>query len=453
MITRLEATHYRCFEQLGVDMTEFQVIVGANGSGKTTLIDLPSLFGELLRADNIASVFTLKRGDMPARAAALRELVFAGRGDDFSLVIEVKLPEDVRNRWADTLVASIKSKRQAEMLRSNPTKWPSHLRYELRFEVFNERELSVKNEYLFAYPEASVPDRAVGGLLGEVNGGKEDWHFILRREYGGPAMFVDEAKTGLTDADREDKVRIKPGLLAMSAVKYKPDSYPAANWLYELLTERVIFLSPSWEQLRAASAPGQPKTLISSALNLPWLALSLKRQGVKDDAPQDEQKSYRSREFNDWVDHVKTALPQVEDIEVKEREEDHHAYFSVSYSGGYSVTSSGLSDGTLRILTLTLLAYLPEAPQLVVTEEPENGIHPSAIEAILQSLSSLYSSQVWVSSHSPVVLAASKLDQLLCARQSSEHGVVVVNGVEHPRLKEWRGGIDLGSLFAAGILG
>lgn len=450
MITRLEATRYRCFEQLGVDMSEFQVIVGANGSGKTTLIDLPSLFGELLRADNIASVFTLKRGSLPARAAALRELVFAGRGDDFSLALEVKLPEDQRSAWLDALLANIKSKRQQEVLRNSPDKWPSHLRYELRLEVFNERELNVKNEYLFAFAPSSAPDRSVGGLLGETNQDKEDWHFILRREYGGPAVFVDEAKTGLRDADR---VRIKPGLLAMSAVKYKSDAFPAASWFYELLTEKVVFLAPDWEQLRAASAPGQEKTLISSALNLPWLALDLRRQGLPDEATAEEQKSYRSRDFNDWVDHVKTALPQVEDIDVKEREEDHHAYFSVRYAGGYSVTSSGLSDGTLRILTLTLLAYLPDAPQLVVTEEPENGIHPSAIEAILQSLESLYSSQVWVSSHSPVVLAATKLEQLLCARQTTEHGVVVVAGEEHPRLKDWRGGIDLGSLFSAGILG
>ena len=453
MITRLEATRYRCFERLGVDMSEFQVIVGANGSGKTTLIDLPSLFGELLRADNIASVFTLKRGGLPARAAALRELVFAGRGDDFSLALEVELPENLRNTWADALQANIKSKRQQEALRNTPARWPSHLRYELRLEVFNERELNVKNEYLFAYSPSSTPDRSVGGLLGETNQDKEDWHFILRREYGGPAVFVDEPKTGQRDATREDKVRIKPGLLAMSAVKYKPDAFPVAGWLYELLTEKVVFLAPDWEQLRAASAPGQEKTLIASALNLPWLALSLKRQGLHEDATAEQQQSYRSRDFSDWVDHVKTALPQVEDIDVKEREEDHHAYFSVRYSGGFSVTSSGLSDGTLRILTLTLLAYLPNAPQLVVTEEPENGIHPSAVEAILQSLESLYGSQAWISSHSPVVLAASKLEQLLCARQTAEHGVVVVAGKEHPRLKDWRGGIDLGSLFAAGILG
>lgn len=461
MITRLEATRYRCFEQLGVDMSEFKIIVGANGSGKTTLIDIPGLFGELLRSDNISSVFMLKRGDMPARASALRELVFAGRGDDFSLVIEAKLPPETQEKVVASLIERhdppVHGGRQKLFdkvaYRKSPDRWPTHIRYELRLEVFNERELNVKNEYLFVFPESSLPEREIGGLHGEVNPDRSDWHYILRREYGGVAEFQTEVDSIQGSAVREEKIRIKPNLLAMSLVKYRSDAYPAAGWLYELLTEKAVFLEPDWEKLRTASPPGQPLELIPSALNLPWLALSLKRQGISLDATEDEKKNYRSRNFNDWVDHVKTALPQVEDIDVKEREEDHHAYFSVRYAGGYCVTSSGLSDGTLRILTLTLLAYLPNAPQLVVTEEPENGIHPSAIEAILQSLESLYGSQVWVSSHSPVVLAASKLEQLLCARQTTEHGVVVVAGEEHPRLKDWRGGIDLGSLFAAGILG
>ena len=117
------------------------------------------------------------------------------------------------------------------------------------------------------------------------------------------------------------------------------------------------------------------------------------------------------------------------------------------------MSSSGLSDGTLRILTLTLPPYLGKQPAILVTEEPENGLHPYAIEAVLQSLSSLYDSQVWVSSHSPVVLANTKLDKLLCARLTNGGGVEIVAGIDHPRLKEWRGGIDLGSLFAAGVLG
>jgi predicted ATP-dependent endonuclease of OLD family len=461
VITRLEATRYRCFEQLGVDMSEFKIIVGANGSGKTTLIDIPSLFGELLRSDNIASVFTLKRGDMPARASALRELVFAGRSDDFSLAVEAKLPQEIQEKVVASLIerhdpplhGGRKKLMDLVAYRNSPERWPTHIRYELRLEVFNERELNVKNEYLFVFPESSSPEREIGGLQGEVNSGRSDWQYILRREYGGVAEFQTEVDPIQGSAVRDEKIRIKPNLLAMSLVKYRSDAYPAASWLYELLTEKAVFLEPDWEQLRAASPPGQPSELIRSALNLPWLALSLKQQGLNADLPDKEKECYRSRSFSDWVDHVKTALPQVEDIDVKERKEDHHAYFSVQYNGGFSVTSSGLSDGTLRILTLTLLPYLPSAPRLIVTEEPENGIHPRAIEAVLQSLSSMYDSQVWVSSHSPVVLARAKLDQLLCARLANQGGVEMVAGTDHPRLQEWRGGIDLGSLFAAGVLG
>jgi len=247
--------------------------------------------------------------------------------------------------------------------------------------------------------------------------------------------------------------RLKPGLLAMSAVVYQADYYPAANWLYELLIWQTVFLNPDWSKLRAASPPGQEKTIIPSALNLPWLALNLKKQGLPTEASATDKAAYRNPDYADWVAHVKTALPQVEDIDVREREDDHHAYFELSYRGGFKVPSSGLSDGTLRILTLTLLPYLSKQPSILVTEEPENGLHPYAIEAVLQSFSSMYDSQVWVSSHSPVVLASSKLDQLLCARMTGEGAVEIVSGKDHPRLKEWRGGIDLGSLFAAGVLG
>ncbi|MGK9017794.1 AAA family ATPase, partial [Pseudomonas aeruginosa] len=210
-----------------------------------------------------------------------------------------------------------------------------------------------------------------------------------------------------------------------------------------------VFLEPNWSVMRQASPPGQPKVITANGRNTPWLALELKREGAPESAPAD----FRSERYADWIAHVQTALPQVTDIDVREREDDHHAYFLVSYKGDFKVPSPGLSDGTLRILTLTLLPYLSKHPAILVTEEPENGIHPRAIEAVLQSLSSMYDSQVWVSSHSPVVLARAKLDQLLCARLASDGGVEIIPGTDHPRLQEWRGGIDLGSLFAAGVLG
>lgn len=447
MITRLEATRYRCFERLGIDLGDFRVLVGANGSGKTTLLDLPGLFGDLLRANNIALPFMARRPDAPARAGSLDELIFAGRGSDFSLALEARLPETVQAKVLEGMFARIKTEKARLAFHEDQKRWPTHVRYELGLRISNERELHVVSEFLFVFPEGQAPDRRMTGFHGVQAESNKHWRLILKREFGFDAEFTPEVPSGRS---RVAKAGLPPTMLAMPRVMFESETeYPAGRWLYNLLTDSAVFLDPNWAEMRQASPPGQPKMVIASGRNVPWLALDLKREGGGNDAKAD----YRSERYGDWIAHVRTALPQVTDIDVREREDDHHAYFVVTYRGDFKVPSPGLSDGTLRILTLTLLPYLSKQPAIVVTEEPENGIHPRAIEAVLQSLSSMYDSQVWVSSHSPVVLASAKLDQLVCARLADEGGVEMVAGSDHPRLKEWRGGIDLGSLFAAGVLG
>ncbi|MBP2847941.1 methylation-associated defense system AAA family ATPase MAD3 [Dickeya oryzae] len=445
MITRLEATRYRCFERLGVDVGDFRVLVGANGSGKTTLLDLPVLLGDLLRANNISAPFMERRPELPPRAGSLNELVFAGRGSDFSLAVEARLPEAVQSKVLEGLFASKRTERSRQALQEDRRQWPTHIRYEIGLRIGADQSLLVAYEYLFLFPEDDGPDRRQAGFHGATAASKKLWHLTLKREIGYESEFKPE-----TPHAKAVKVGLPETLLAMPRVLFESEvGYPAARWLHSLLTTDAVFLEPNWSAMRQASPPGQPKVITANGRNIPWLTLELKREG----APEGALADYRSERYADWIAHVQTALPQVTDIEVREREDDHHAYFVVSYKGDFKVPSPGLSDGTLRILTLTLLPYLSKQPAILVTEEPENGIHPRAIEAVLQSLSSMYDSQVWVSSHSPVVLARAKLDQLLCARLASEGGVEMVAGTDHPRLQEWRGGIDLGSLFAAGVLG
>jgi predicted ATPase len=452
MITRLEATRYRCFARLGIDVGDFRVFVGANGSGKTTLLDLPGLFGDLLDAKNVADAFMARRHgrpDLPPRAGSLQELVHAGRGSDFSLAVEARLPDTVQSAVLEGFYARRTTERSRQALQADRRSWPTHIRYELGLRVTDDQELHVIYEYLFVFPEAYAPDRQQAGYHGIQAGGNKHWRVILGREFGYDTEFTPEVPPG-GGRGRVTKVGLAPTLLAMPRVlRDSEHEYPAARWLYGLLAANAVFLEPNWSTMRLASPPGQPKTIAADGRNIPWLALKLKRH----DAPEGAAVDYSSERFKDWVSHVQTALPQVADIEVREREDDHHAYFRVIYRGGFPVPSMGLSDGTLRILSLTLLPYLSSEPAILVTEEPENGIHPRAVEAVLQSLSSMYDSQVWVSSHSPVVLARAKLDQLICARLAPDGSVDMVPGTEHPRLKEWRGGIDLGSLFAAGVLG
>ena len=83
---------------------------------------------------------------------------------------------------------------------------------------------------------------------------------------------------------------------------------------------------------------------------------------------------------------MKTALKGFGSVRVVDRPDDRHKYFMLNYDNGLEVPSWKASDGTLRFMALTLLANLPQAYGLYMVEEPENGIHPGAIEELVNSL-------------------------------------------------------------------
>ncbi|MGB9889853.1 MAG: AAA family ATPase [Anaerolineae bacterium] len=111
-----------------------------------------------------------------------------------------------------------------------------------------------------------------------------------------------------------------------------------------------------------------------------------------------------------------------------------------------------LVEGRLRLLALTLLAYLPAENVIYLIEEPENGIHPRAIEGVFQSLSSVYEGQVMLATHSALLVGLAKPEQILCFARTERQATDIVRGDEHPALREWRGEVNLSELYAAGVL-
>ena len=156
--------------------------------------------------------------------------------------------------------------------------------------------------------------------------------------------------------------------------------------------------------------------------------------------------------YRDWIAHLRTALADLEDIATIERPEDRHCYMVYQYRGGLRVPSWMVSDGTLRLTALTLPAYLDDLRGIYLIEEPENGIHPSAVATVYDSLSSVYEAQVLLATHSPVVLNAAGMGDVLCFAKDRTGSTDTVLGAEHPKLREWRGEANLGTLLASGVL-
>ncbi|MEW5959058.1 MAG: ATP-binding protein, partial [Chloroflexota bacterium] len=157
--------------------------------------------------------------------------------------------------------------------------------------------------------------------------------------------------------------------------------------------------------------------------------------------------------FEWWIGHLQTILEDLIDVTVVERPEDRSRYLVVTYGNGLKVPAWMLSDGTLRLLALTLIAYLPNQNQVFLIEEPENGMHPKAVEAVFKSLTSVYDSQVFLATHSPLFLSLAEPEHLLVFSKTRGGATDILRGPDHPVLREWQREVPLESLFAAGVLG
>jgi predicted ATPase len=199
-------------------------------------------------------------------------------------------------------------------------------------------------------------------------------------------------------------------------------------------------LALSGEAMRKPCPPTLQAGYLPDGSNLPYVVARLENSDPE--------------QYARWVAHVREALPDIKDISTSERAEDRHRYLVISYRNGLEAPSWLISDGTLRTLALTLLAYTRDMDDAVIlVEEPENGIHPRAIETVFQALSSIYKAQVFLATHSPVILGMAQQQDLLCFARDDSGATDIVSGDQHPRLREWRGTLNLSDLFGAGVLG
>lgn len=233
--------------------------------------------------------------------------------------------------------------------------------------------------------------------------------------------------------------KLGPRRSALANMPEDESKFPASTWLRGLLADGVRQVALDSSAMRRASPPRQGPGYNTDGSNLPWVVERLR--------------STEPDRFKDWLSHLGTALPDLEDVLTVERADDRHRYLQLQYRGGLRVPSWTTSDGTLRLLALTLLAYLPDLRGVYLIEEPENGIHPRAVETMYQSLSNVYGAQILMATHSPVVLSMAEPRQVLCFAKTESGATDVVSGDRHPMLREWRGGLSLSTLFVGGVLG
>ena len=417
MLTKIEALNYRCLRYVSQPLERFHVLVGPNASGKTTALDVAAFMSDLLN-DGLEAAIRSRTPD-PC------DLLFCHKGSRFELAVEAEIPKHLRSIVEDQ----------------------TRIRYEVRIELEEESgEPSIASEILRFKPEGDVPSPQrqlfpaplVSPETLVMSRSRGTKHILSKSPETGKDNFYPEVKKG-KGSGWVPSFQLGGRRSTFANLPEDETRFPVATWFKEFLSAGVESIVLDSLAMRLASPPALGREFKTDGTNLPWVI-----SGLEESHPD---------VLDDWIAHLQTALPDIEGIRTVEREDDRHRYLKIRYAGGLEVPSWMASDGTLRLLALTLLAYLPDLDGAYLIEEPENGIHPRAVETMFQSLSNVYGAQILMATHSPVILNCVDPGDVLCFAKDEVGAADIVRGDCHPSLADWQRSTSLGVLFAAGVLG
>ncbi|MCP2333811.1 AAA family ATPase [Actinoalloteichus caeruleus] len=253
---------------------------------------------------------------------------------------------------------------------------------------------------------------------------------VRGRRSGGPYLSTEERENGtVINVHGDGGSRGKPqpraaartGRTVLSTVT--TNDYPtilAAR--REMRSWRRLALEPS--ALRAPDAFSAPRSMSTSGKHLASTLHRIATEKAGGAAGQDDPEAVFARVVDRLTDLVGVGAERlaVEPDPVRE-------VFTLflQEKGGFRLPARGLSEGTLRFLALCVLMEDPTFTGLICVEEPENGVNPANLSAVVDLIRDLAVDaseepdpdnpfrQVIVNTHSPGVVRQCSQDDLLLA--------------------------------------
>lgn len=403
MLTRIEIDGFKTFEDFKMDLNPFQVILGPNASGKSNFFDALHFLSRLAETD-VKSAFRQIRGQPHE---LFRRQPDGSPGKRMSFAAEVLLDHTRK-----------KHIRESDKLEH------SRLRYEVTVErqmqAAGLEQLVVTHEQMIGIPATrdtwqpggTFPSRDFQKkvMLRQTNS-RQAPRFITTEKVDtglpvqvsgkdGPAKFTWQHSSGWDST-----------ILANLAII---DSPHLGALRQELLSWRILQLNPS--ALHKPSLISDPDQLEPSGGNLAKVLARIERETATPER--------RTGDLADLTADLANIVPGVLNLRVSEDDESNYR-LELQMKDQQWYNSRVVSDGTLRILALLAVLYDPKHRGLVCFEEPENGIHPARLKAVIRRLRELVTdphseevaeaplSQMILSSHSPVVLSCLDDDNIV----------------------------------------
>lgn len=408
MITGITIKNFKGIKFIDrLPLGRFHVLVGPNASGKSTFLDVMKFVRDCL-------VYGPRQA-VEKRVPDFRDLTYMRQGG----IIEIEL-------WLD-------------MGKILPLQRDNYLMYRLAIREDSQLGVCIEDEVLKQYSKSWMQTGKNFGFSSKVSprrllGKTSKGAYFYQRESG---KYQDNFTFGLD----------KP---ALSFTPPDVGRYPTANAVKDFLMQGIQYIQLNSRAMSQPCPATSPVELELDGSNLARVVGYLR--GENNGVLEEGSRRNKLDALERWTEHLRYAIEDIEEIGWSKREPDNAEYIVLKYANGLECPNWLLSDGTLRMLALTLLAFLPPKPGIYMVEEPENGVHPRALEIIIRSISAVPGAQMLVATHSPLVVQQVGEEALLIFKRDKT-GTQIVTGKNHPALLNMDNDLDLATIFASGVLG
>ena len=142
--------------------------------------------------------------------------------------------------------------------------------------------------------------------------------------------------------------------------------------------------------------------------------------------------------FQDFVLQPRREEP--DEIQLEWSHRDSESYFD----------AFSLSDGSLRFICLCALLLQPEAPPLILLDEPELGLHPAALYLLGEMLNAV-DAQLFVATQSSALVSYFRPEEIVVA--DIDAGKTTLTRLDSAKLTDWLERYSLGKLWEKNIIG
>jgi len=430
-LSKIRVSNFRSFNDLEVELGDFNVLIGANASGKSNFIEILRFLRDMVR-DGLENAISKQGGP--------EYLTNFGLGPKMPVRLEV-VGENQPSVDLGILDSLFVWRTTSEGLKVGLLDyWVGSVSYILSLQFSTGRQ-----NYVIAGDE--IVQKAYG--LRPFAGGRVIVSGVRDAEWEGLVKWFRQG----------NQVKVSVNLPEQMGVTDK-DLAPPQNQLF--VKEQAPLLCQEFGQFHSAGLA----TFISQGIGIYDFSPSLCKEfhpiAGKAELEEDGRnlalvlrELMRDKEKRQMFSSLlKDLLPFVEDVTVKTIE-DRSVLLGLreNYFDGLDTPVFLISDGSVRMIALLVALYFETKP-LVVIEEPERNIHPSLISSVVEMMKEVsHQKQLIITTHHPEVVKSAGLENLLMVSRDLDGFSTVTRPEDKKHVKAFlKQEIGLDELFVEDLL-